>query len=160
MKIFDGFEEIEILPWYECQDCTNHSRFPSWSSALLFLQRFRTSEVAMDSLRRLIRGGGDSPTPQISNEHEVFNQVAHMLARGELHLTLKPLDLGTGATEPKKEAPQPRPQPPPESPRRQAVEAPPPPPSEEPVFHPNVDLGAIAQVLTHAARSGVPFCEE
>jgi len=159
MKIFDGFEEIELLPWHECKNCTKHSRFPSQSSALFFLERFRTNEVAMDSLRRLIRGGEGSPALQVSNEYEVFNQVAHMLARGELHLTLKPLDLGTGATEPKKEASQPRPQPMAEPIRRPAP-APPPPPPEEPVFHPNVDLGAIAQVLTHAAQSGVPFCEE
>jgi len=159
MKIFDGFEEIEILPWHECKDCTKHSPFPSWSFALLFLQRFRISEVAMDSLRRLIRGRGSSSGLQAPNEYEVLNQVAQMLAAGELHLTLKPLALGTGVTEPKKEAPQPRPQPTPEPIRRPAA-GPPPPPPEEPVFVPNVDPVAIAQVLTHAAQTGVPFCEE
>jgi hypothetical protein len=159
MKIFDGFEEIEILPWHECKDCNRHARFSDRLSALLFLQRFKTHEVAMDSLRRLLRERRGSLGLEGWRDGEVLEQVAQMLATAELHVTRRRIVFGIGVTEPKKEAWQLRPQLAPEPIRRPAA-GPPPPPPEEPVFVPNVDPVAIAQVLTHAAQSGVPFCEE
>jgi len=161
MKVFDGFEEFDIVPWYECEDCKKHSNFSSRLSALLFLQRLKTSVFVMDSLRYLVREEGDCGTRHDCGDAEVLEQVAQMLARGVLHLTRKlrvvdapAVRAGTGASL--------RPESPfePKPPRRQTAESPPPPPPEEPVFVPNVDPVAIAQVLTHAALSGVPFCAE
>jgi len=160
LKIFDGFEEIEILPWYECEDCTKHLHFPSRLSAQLFLQRFKIYPMATDSLRDFLRGRRDGLCLPTSFDDEVLDQVAQMLATGELHATRKALVLGTGGTKPsaQKGPPQVEAAPPP-PPRREAA-APPPPPPEEPVFLPNVDPAAMAQALTQAAQSGVPFCEE
>lgn len=159
MKIFDGFEEIEILPWHECKDCSKHSRFSDRLSALLFLQRLKTHEVAMDSLRRLLRERRSSLGLQAWRDGEVLEQLAQMLATAELHVTRTRIVFGIGVTERDQEVSRPRPQPAPE-PIRRPVAGPPPPPPEEPLFVPNVDPVAIAQILTHAAQSGVPFCEE
>lgn len=153
LKIFDGFEEIEILTWHEC----THLHFSSRSSALAFLQHFRVNQAAMDSLRRLVRERGHGVGLQISNDYQILDQVAQMLATEELHAVRKPPVFGTGTTASEKEAAPP--QPAPEPPRREA-EAPPPPPPDEPVFIPNVDPAAMAQVLTQAAQGGAPFCEE
>ena len=158
MKISDGFQQIEILPWYECKDCTKDLHFSGRLSALLFLQRFKIFQTAIDPLRRLIRERRDGLCLPISFDDEVLEQVAQMLATGELHVNWKPLVLGTGTTTPKKEPSRPQVAPPP-PPRREA-EAPPAPPPEEPVFLPNVDPVAIAQVLTQASQDGKPFCEE
>ena len=91
MKIFDGFEEIEIVPWSECKDCTEHSRFTSQLSALFFLQRFRTYAFAMEPLRRLIRERQPGLSPATVSDQEMLEQAAHLLATGELHATLTPL---------------------------------------------------------------------
>ena len=154
MKIFNGFEEIEILPWYECKDCSKHSRFSARLDVRLFLERLRLSQVAMDSLRRLIQQLKDGL--QITNDYRVLEQVAHMVATSELHVTRTRLDLGVAVDEPTEESAPPAPA---AGPEPRSAPAPPPPP-QEPVFLANVDSVAIAQALAQAARSGVPFCEE
>jgi hypothetical protein len=161
MKIFDGCEEFDIVPWYECADCTKHSHFSGQLSALRLLQRLKTSVFVRDSLRRLIREEGHRGISHSQRDAEVLDQVAQMLATKELHLTRKRRVVGTDAVRASTGAP-PRPQSPfePEPTRRPTADSPLPPPPDEPVFVPNVDPVAIAQVLTHAALSGVPFCAE
>jgi hypothetical protein len=159
VKIFDRFEEIEILPWYECKDCHTHSHFSSRLSALLFLQRFTTNDMAMISLRRLVREGGyylGAPIP----DDEVLERVAARLATGELHVIRKPRVFGTGVAKPPSQAGRPQVEAPPLPPPRREAEEPPAPPPDEPVFNPNVDPVAVAQVLTQASQEGKPFCEE
>lgn len=154
MKISDDFEDIEILQWYDCKQCTKHSYFPGRLSALFFLQRFKTDEMAMASLRRLIGGTRYGMGLPISTDDEVLDRVAQRLMLGELHMTRTPLVYRTGAgtgEEPKPKAPRPPP--------RRATAGPPPLP-EEPVFLPGADLAAIAQVQQEAANQGLPFCEE
>jgi len=156
VKISHGFEEIEIFPSHKCPYCITHSHSFTRVSARFFLQRFKTDHMAMESLRRMVREGGYDLVAQISDD-EVLERVAGWLARGELHVIWKPLIFGTGAA---KTASEGRPQ----------VQAPPPPPSkaegppvpapDEPVFDPDADPDAIANVLTHAAVSGKPFCAE
>ena len=157
MKIFDGFEEIEIVPWFECQDCARHSRFSSQLFALLFLQRFRPHDLAIDSLRRWVRERGPGLSLAVFRDEDMLEQAAKMLATGELHVTRKPLIFATGTVGPTQE--QSRPQPAPPLPAPRAAEPLPPPP-DDPVFLPDIDPVAIAQVLTHASLSGVPFCAE
>jgi len=159
VKIFDGFEEIEILPWYECEDCHTHSHFSSRLSALIFLQRFTSVDMAMISLRRLVREGGYYLGPPIPN-NEVLERVAAKLATGELHVIRKPLVFGTGASKPESQEGRPQVQAAQLPPPRREAEAPPAPPPDEPVFSPNVDPVATAQVLTQASQDGKPFCEE
>jgi hypothetical protein len=89
VKIFDGFEEIEILPWHECEDCTSHLHFSSRLWAVFFLRRFKADFIAMASLRRVgweidyFRGCS------ISNDDEILEFVANKLVTGELHVTRK-----------------------------------------------------------------------
>jgi hypothetical protein len=158
VKIFDAFEEIEILPWYECKDCHTHSHFSSRLSALSFLQRFKTNGMAMVTLRCMIRDVGYDVRAAISSD-EVLERIAARLAAGELHVIRKPPVFGTGAAKPREEG-QPQVQAAPLPPPRREAEGPPPPPPEEAVFLPNVDPVAMAQVLAQAAQTGAPFCEE
>jgi len=157
VKIFEGFEEIEIVPWFECQDCAKHLRFTDELFALLFLQRFRAHDLALDSLRRWVRERGPGLSPAVFRDEDMLEQAAKMLATRELHVTRKPLVFEMGKVGPPKERSQP--QPALQSPAPRAAEPPPPPP-DDPVFLPDIDPVAIAQVLTHASLSGVPFCAE
>ena len=113
--------------------------------------------MAMTSLRQMVREDGHDAGPQIPDV-EVLERVAARLAGGELHVIWKPLIFGTGAAAPAREAKRPPVQaaPPPPS----QAEGPPAPAPDEPVFAAGADPDAIAKVLTHAAQSGVPFCEE
>jgi hypothetical protein len=95
MKIVDSLEEIEIVPWYLCEDCTKHSHFSSRLSALFFLQRFRSRVWAIDSLRRLIGERGQGAIRHFHSDEKVLDHVAQMLATGELHLIQKPLVIRT-----------------------------------------------------------------
>jgi len=158
VKIFDGFEEIEILPWHECKDCHMHSHFSSRLSALIFLQRFTCVDMAMASLRSMVHEGGHELGSPIPND-EVLERVAARLAAGELHVIRKPPVFGTGATKPREEA-RPQAQAAPLPPPRSEAAGAPAPPADEPVFNPDVDPGAMAQALTQAAQGGAPFCEE
>ena len=162
MKIIHGLEEIEIVPWYECEDCTQHAHFSSQLTALLFLQRFLNSDGAMSGLRRFIREEGHSAIRHFHSDEKTLGQIAQMLACGELHLTRKPLAFRMAPPRLSQPAASGRPQSSsePEPPRREAAEPPPPPPPEEPGLPPNVDMAAIARVLTHASISGKPFCAE
>jgi hypothetical protein len=158
LKIFDGFEEIEIFPSHKCPHCASHLHSFTRLSALFLLQRFKTDEMAMASLRRLVGEGEYYLGPPIPND-EVLERVAARLAAGELHVIRKLPVFGTGAAKPREEGKpqaQAAPLPPP---RSEAAGAPAPPP-DEPVFNPNVDPVAMAQALTQAAQSGAPFCEE
>jgi hypothetical protein len=156
VKIFDGSEEIEIFPSHKCSHCATHLHSFTRLSALFLLQRFKTDEMAMASLRRMVREGGYDLGSPIPND-EVLERVAARLAAGELHVIRKPLVFGTGVAKPREEG---RPQAAPPPPPRREAEAPPPPPPEEAVFNPDVDPVAMAQVLAQAAQSGAPFCEE
>jgi hypothetical protein len=160
LKIFDGFEEIEILPWHVCKDCAKHSHFSGRLSAQLFLQRFKSHPMALDSLRGLIRERREGLCLPKSFDDEVLEQVAQMLATGELHVIRNPIILGTGAAKPSAQKGRPQAQAAPSPPPRRPAEGPPPPPPEESVFLPNVDPVAMAQALSQAALSGAPFCEE
>ena len=157
MKIFDGFEEIEIFPSHKCPYCATHLHSFTHQSALFFLQRFKADEMAMTALRQMAREDGHDSGPQIPND-EVLERVAARLAGGKLHVIWKPLVFGTGASKPAsgEKRPQVQAAPPPPS----KAEGPPAPAPDEPVFDPDADPDAIANVLTHAAQSGVPFCEE
>jgi hypothetical protein len=158
VKIFDGFEEIEIFPSRKCPHCAAHLHSFTRLSALFLLQRFKTDEMAMASLRRMVCEGGYDLGSPIPND-EVLERVAARLAAGELHVIRKLPVFGTGAAKPREEG-QPQVQAAPLPPPRREAEAPPPPPPEEAVFNPNVDPVAMAQVLAQAAQSGAPFCEE
>jgi len=161
VKIIHGLEEIDIVPWYECEDCTKHAHFCGQFSALFFLQRFATSDLAIDSLRHLIRAQGHSAIRHFHSDEKVLDRIAQMIARGELHLTRKPLDFRMALPRLSQVAcPRAQTQSEPEAPRRQTAEPPPPPPPEEPAFLPDVDAAAIAKALTHASVSGKPFCAE
>jgi hypothetical protein len=156
VKISHGFEEIEIFPSHKCPYCITHLHSFTRVSAQVFLQRFKTDHMAMESLRRMVREVGYDLVAQIPDD-EVLERVAAKLARGELHVIWKPLIFGTGAKPASGE-------------KRPPVQAAPPPPSQaegpaapapdEPVFDPDADPDAIANVLTHAAVSGKPFCAE
>jgi len=161
VKIVHGLEEIEIVPWYECEDCTQHTTFAGRLSALLLLQRFTNSEAVIAGLRSFIRDKGYSAIRHFHSDEKTLGQVAQMLARGELHLTRRPLDFRLAPARQSQGAAPPGTQSSsePEPPVRQAA-APPLPPPEEPTFLPNVDPAAIAQVLTQASISGKPFCAE
>jgi hypothetical protein len=158
VKIFDGFEEIEIFPSRKCPHCATHLHSFTRLSALFLLQRFKTDEMAMASLRRMVREGGHDLGSPIPND-EVLERVAARLAAGELHVIRKPPVFGTGAAKPREQG---RPQvqaaplPPP---RSEAAGAPASPP-DEPVFNPDVDPVAMAQALTQASQESKPFCEE
>jgi len=157
VKFSRGFEEIELFPLHKCPYCATHLHSFTHQSALLFLQRFRADEMAMTSLRQMVREDGHCSGPQISND-QVLERVAARLARGELHLVRKPLAFGTGVAKPASGEKRPPVQaaPPPTS----QAEGPPAPTPDEPVFDPDADPDAIANVLTHAAVSGKPFCAE
>jgi len=156
VKVSNGFEEIEIFPAQKCPHCASHLHSFTRLSALFFLQRFKTDEMAMASLRRVVHEGGRGLGPPIPND-EVLERVAARLAAGELHVIRKLPVFGTGAAKPReKERPQVQAAPPP----RPEAEGAPAPPADEPLFDPDADPDAIANVLTHAAVSGKPFCAE
>jgi hypothetical protein len=156
VKISNGFEEIEIFPSHKCPHCAAHLHSFTRVSALFLLQRFKTDEMAMASLRRMVGGGGYDLGSPIPND-EVLERVAARLAAGQLHVIRKLPVFGTGAAKPREEGrPQVQAAPPP--PRE--AEGPPAPAPDEPVFDPDADPDAIAQVLAHGAVSGKPFCAE
>jgi hypothetical protein len=155
MRTFDVTEEIEIVPWYECSDRAKDVHFYDRLSALDFLRQFSTHDVVVQSLRHLIRERDHREIPTFVSRAKLLEQVAQMLATGELHLHRKPrVPLPWPMMARRQQAAAVAPLPPPRA------AGPPPPPPEAPVFLPNVNPAAIAQVLTHAAQSGVPFCEE
>jgi hypothetical protein len=158
MKIFDGLEEIDIVPWYECKECSQHSPFLTRLSALNFLQRFATFDATIDSFRRLIREKDYGALQQYLSKEKVLNQVAQMLATGELHLTRKRTFVRTEIFRFAARAGRPEPGPGPVRPPSSIGPASPPP--DESVFLSNVDPGAIAQALAQASLSGLPFCDE
>jgi hypothetical protein len=157
VKIKNGFEEIEIFPSHKCPHCASHLHSFTRLSALFLLQRFKTDEMAMASLRRMVREGGHELGSPIPND-EVLERVAARLAAGELHVIRKLPVFGTGSAKPREKQPQ-APAAPLPPPRSEAAGAPAP-PADEPVFDPGADPDAIANVLTHAAVSGKPFCAE
>ena len=157
MKISNGLEEIEIFPSHKCPHCASHLHSFTRVSALFLLQRFKTDETAMASLRRMVREGGYDLGSPIPND-EVLERVAARLAAGQLHVIRKLPVFGTGAAKPREKQPQAQAAPLP-PPRSEAAGAPAP-PADEPVFNPDVDPMAMAQALTQAAQSGAPFCEE
>jgi hypothetical protein len=97
MKIFDGFVEIEILPWYGGMNPAEHLDFSSRQSALFFVERFKPNQVAMHFLRRLLLERGCGLGLPITSDDEILGQVAQMLAAGELSATRTPLVLGSAA---------------------------------------------------------------
>jgi len=156
LKIFDGFEEVEISPWQKCV-CAAHLHFSSRLEALLFLQRYKANTLAMMSLRRMVREGGYDAGHPVSDD-EVLERVAARLAAGELHLLRKLPIFGTGAA--KKASQEPRMQAAPLPPPSREAQAAPAPPPDDPVFLPDVDPVVMAQALTQASQDGKPFCEE
>ena len=160
MKIIDGLEEIDIVPRYECKNCTQHVYFAGSVSALSFLRHFATSDLVVDNFRRfLIRERGHGAIRDFHSDEKVLARIGQMVAARELHVTRTLLEFRMAQPRSSQGTASPGPQPsaPPAPP---IAAGPPPPPPDEPVFAPNVDAAAVAQSLTQAAQSGVPFCEE
>lgn len=160
MKVLDGFEEISIISWRECKECKNDLHFANRAAALSYLQRIAKSTAVLDSLRRFVRDSGRDATPRFCSNARALDQVAQMIATRELHVTttrqsfkkgIADLFQGAAVSVGKESA---------STPAARTPSQPAAPPPEEPVLASNADMAAIADVLTQAALSGVPFCAE
>jgi hypothetical protein len=118
------------------------------SSAIAFLNRFRTDSLAMAGFRRQISG---SAAGKLSDE-DVIKRIARMLVSGELVVVRPQLERVKDELPPTPpEAP-----PPPERQEPAPVEV----PEDEPTFAPDNHGELQAAVLITAAQTGVAFCEE
>lgn len=116
--------------------------------------------LLMDRLRR----GMNIPagiSPHMLSDDEVARTLAHELSWNRVHVCVKDVQLIAERTDghsyagSSEEAAPPRP-----APRSSSSPSSAPKPSEQPSFGKEADLVALAGVLTSAAESGTPFCEE
>ncbi len=144
-------------------------QFHSQASARTFLQTFLADPSHRPAFREALGGDGAFRMASASSDHELLDQLAWKLARGELtivatpHLFRRPFlapPPPTGGERPMTpqeaeqaaKAARPAPEPPP--PSRPAQ------PPPEPVTLAHVHEDTQADTLEEAAKEGVPFCEE
>lgn len=140
----------------ECHLSTRLASLEKGSAARYWLQAHRKDIFAMTAMRKALLVEGSSLLLTHLLDEDVIEQVAHLLKRGRWHVcepmmqVHKVIALAQPAFAP--------------APRRAVAPAPAPPPvveiPEDPSLSRNADHDALAAVLTDAAASGVPFCEE
>ena len=150
----------EIHPWHGCKATDESLAFSHRSVALFWLRQFRTDAIVMANFRSVISEYSRVGSPLWrKTDEQVLDDLSWLLSEGVLHVHRVPPPLTawqTGTeTAPTEIAPAARPTPSQSSaaPVARVVE-------DADTFSSQLDAAAMAAVLSDAAASGVPFCEE
>ena len=142
-------------------------QFHSHASALTFLQTFLADPSHRPAFREALGGDAALRMPSTDGDHELLDQLAWKLARGELTIVATPHLFRRPFLTPPPPPGAERPMTPQEAEQaaKAARPAPPPPPSRpdqpppEPATFAHVYEDTQADTLEGAAAEGAPFCE-
>jgi hypothetical protein len=150
-----GSAPVVAFWWWEHPTAGRRLAFATRAEARACLARLGTRPEDVRCLRHMLAYRLAAPVSRL-DDFEVLDQLAHLLAAGQLRLAALPrenLAARDGAAEQKPALP------PPNAARRAAPEEVQR-PVEPPTFSDALDAELLAAAMKEAARQGVPFCEE